>query len=280
MSQPAKSWGPIIIGDVPLEVSSRGILEDESGLSPRYGLLIEKHHFLEFFHRIIPTMEGVTDYRRVPFLDWGDDIVYFRYGDARIEIQVARSGAQVASALAGMTAEGVKYVTKLGTCGATAKSVPLWSIILSTGAVRDDGTSDKFLPPSVPAIPDWDLTRRIERRLQSSGTRYLKGVTHSVNARHAEPLGLFDKLNVHAGTNHVDMETATAFVVGRYLGLTVAAVNIVVDPAYEMPEAERSPHMNLVASYDELNRLLPTYLMTGLSAVLGAYVEIDQDVPS
>lgn len=133
---------------------------------------------------------------------------------------------------------GVRQVIRVGTCGSMQPRVRPGEIVISCGAVRDEGTSVQYLPLSVPAVPDPALLAEIAAAARRSGGRFHIGLTHCKDAYYAErPDGLPLAAQWTAkwtmlrsvGILATEMEAAALFAVATVRGLQAAALFVAVD---------------------------------------------------
>lgn len=112
---------------------------------------------------------------------------------------------------------GATHMIRVGTTGAIDPSLAIGDLCVATGAVRHDGTSDRYLPPEYPAVPDPELTHA----LIVEGAR--PGVCVSSSAFYRE-----DQAYPEFALN-VEMEAATLFIVALTRGVKAASVCAVSD---------------------------------------------------
>jgi uridine phosphorylase len=133
---------------------------------------------------------------------------------------------------------GVQQVIRVGTCGAMQPHVLAGSLVVSTGAVRDEGTSHQYLPPSVPAVPDPDLLAGLIAEARARGATHHVGLTHSKDAYYAErPEGLPLRSEWESkwavlrsiGVLATEMEAAALFAVATVRRFQSAAMFVPVD---------------------------------------------------
>jgi uridine phosphorylase len=75
---------------------------------------------------------------------------------------------------------GAKYLIRVGTCGSlNLDKAPLGSIVIATGAVRDESTSSNYVPKDIPALPDFDMVLHFIQNAKSLHLDYNKGVVHT-----------------------------------------------------------------------------------------------------
>jgi uridine phosphorylase len=77
---------------------------------------------------------------------------------------------------------GVRAIVRVGSCGTLQPDVARETVVVSTGCVRDDGTSANYLPIEVPAVPDVRLVHGLCRALEDRQLGYVLGLTHCRDA--------------------------------------------------------------------------------------------------
>lgn len=84
---------------------------------------------------------------------------------------------------------GVRSIVRVGSCGPLQPALHRGEVVLSAGAVRDDGTSNQYLPAEVPLVADADLLAALRTRLSGAGVRHTVGLTHCKDAYYAQAPG-------------------------------------------------------------------------------------------
>lgn len=100
---------------------------------------------------------------------------------------------------------GADTFIRIGTAGALQKEVKLGDVVISTGAVREEGTSRQYVPVSYPAVADLDVTyalREAARKLKISSHC---GIMHCKDAFYIEEPNMIPQ----AGLNQDLWETWT-----------------------------------------------------------------------
>jgi uridine phosphorylase len=133
---------------------------------------------------------------------------------------------------------GLRQLIRVGTCGSMQKPVKADDLVISTGSVRDEGTSHAYLPPEYPAVPDFALTAAVVEEARREGIAVHTGVTHCKDAYYAEkPSGfpLADRWRERwavmkaAGVLATEMEAAPLFAVASVRRMRAAAMFVPVD---------------------------------------------------
>lgn len=138
------------------------------------------------------------------------------YRGVNIAITMIGVGAPVsAQSLEYLFAIGIKSVVVLGTCGVLDKSIPEGSIILPSAAIRDEGTSYHYLPPSDEIVINYNHLDWIEERLQEMGIEYHVGKVWTTDGFYRETQAKMLKRK-EQGCICVDMECAANAAVSQY----------------------------------------------------------------
>jgi uridine phosphorylase len=137
---------------------------------------------------------------------------------------------------------GVGAVIRVGTCGSLQRHVVAGDLVLSSGSVRDDGTSVHYLPLAFPAVPDFALLAAIDAAAREGGYRCHVGITHCKDAYYSEDpvrMPMPERSRDHwamlraAGVLATEMEAATLFVVAAVRGIRAAAVVMAIDDSLD-----------------------------------------------
>jgi len=142
---------------------------------------------------------------------------------------------------------GVRRVARVGTT--LARTVPLGSLVLAQAAVRLDGTSARYAPPFVPAVPDPELYAAFRNVLAAQHTRWAEGVVASSDAFYADMFPLegtpaaAEQADLERwGVVSLDMETSALYVVARLRRLaavSLCAATVRQVDGYRLPTEER-----------------------------------------
>lgn len=125
-----------------------------------------------------------------------------RWSDAREvagvrEFRVATGvfeGLRVSAASTGVGAPGAALVIeelatvgahtllRVGNSGGLAPGLELGDLVVTTGAVRDDGTSRSYVDVAYPAVADWRIVAALVATARARGARCHAGITWSFDA--------------------------------------------------------------------------------------------------
>lgn len=139
---------------------------------------------------------------------------------------------------------GATHFIRVGSTGALQKGMNIGDIVVSTGAMRMDGTSRYYAHDGFPAIPDHFLTKALfdaalEKRKERAYRLFL-GMNASSDAFYGETPDLLQMLSDHRILN-VEMEASAIYTVANMRGLKAGMVcavsgNLVTnDVIYDRP---------------------------------------------
>lgn len=96
---------------------------------------------------------------------------------------------------------GVTTFLRVGNSGGLSPELALGDLVVTTGAVRDDGTSRTYVAPEYPAVADYALVGALVDAARARGARCHTGVSWSLDAFYArnavlEPDGSLSSMSV------------------------------------------------------------------------------------
>ena len=77
---------------------------------------------------------------------------------------------------------GARVFIRVGNSGGLAEAVKVGDYVITTGAVRDDGTSKSYVIPEYPAVAHYEVVGALAAAAQASGARHHIGVTWSMDS--------------------------------------------------------------------------------------------------
>lgn len=135
-----------------------------------------------------------------------------------------------------LAAIGVDTFIRVGTSGRMQPFIEPGDLVITWGAVRDEFTSQQYMPLSYPAVADVNVTLALREAARRQGVRHHVGVSHSKDSFFGQhepqrmPVGhdLQDRWNAwaQAGVMCSEMEASTLMVVARFLGKRAGGVMI------------------------------------------------------
>jgi uridine phosphorylase len=151
-----------------------------------------------------------------------------------------------------LAAVGANTFMRVGNSGGLAPGLELGDLVITTGAVRDDGTSRSYVDASFPAVAHHTVVAALERAAREAGVRHRVGVTWSIDgffARNAvlgptgsiepmafggfRPAGLASRLEDWraAGVLNIEMESGVMLTLATLYGLRAGCICVISDRA-------------------------------------------------
>jgi uridine phosphorylase len=135
-----------------------------------------------------------------------------------------------------LAAIGADTFIRVGTSGRMQPFIEPGDLLITWGAVRDEFTSQQYMPLAFPAVADLDVILALRQAARARGVRHHVGVTHSKDSFFGQhepqrmPVGrdLLDRWNawIQAGVLCSEMEASTLFVLARLLRRRAGGVMI------------------------------------------------------
>jgi APA family basic amino acid/polyamine antiporter len=129
----------------------------------------------------------------------------------------------VAAMLEEVIALGCRSFVACGGAGVLDRAIALGHLVVPTAAVRDEGTSYHYLPPSREVEPSPEGLAAVEAVLARNGCAYLRGKTWTTDALYRETAAKVRRRRAE-GCLTVEMEAAALFAVARFRGVTLAQI--------------------------------------------------------
>lgn len=147
---------------------------------------------------------------------------------------------------------GARTLIRVGNSGGLQPELALGDLVITTGAVRDDGTSRSYVDPAFPAVAHHRVVAALEASALRSGARHRVGVTWSIDgffARNAvlgpggaiepmtfggfRPAGLASLITDYrsAGVLNIEMESGVLLTLATLYGLRAGCICVVSDRA-------------------------------------------------
>lgn len=143
-------------------------------------------------------------------------------------------GPSAAIAMEELVQCGADTFLRIGTCGGMQPHLVPGTLILPTGAVRMEGTTQEYMPLAFPAVPDFSLLSHLVQAAQALGYPFETGVVHCKDSFYGQhspqrmPIGAQLTANWNAwkaaGVLASEMESAALFVIAVTLQVRCATV--------------------------------------------------------
>jgi uridine phosphorylase len=183
---------------------------------------IPKHCVLPIFHEVV---DKLVEGKRTKFIhniesEIGLFPVYEIQGyDKRMAIVHPGVGAPfVAAVLEELIALGCKKFIACGGAGVLQKDIVRGMVVVVNSAIRDEGTSYHYLPPSREVNADPEVIKVVETVLQKHKVKYLVGKTWTTDGVYRETQEKI-ALRKSEGCLTVEMEAAAFLAVSQFRGV-------------------------------------------------------------
>ncbi len=80
---------------------------------------------------------------------------------------------------------GATTMIRIGNSGGLDPDLELGDLAITTGCVRDDGTSKTYVVPEFPAVANWEIVGALVESAEARGVRAKTGITWSLDAFYA-----------------------------------------------------------------------------------------------
>jgi uridine phosphorylase len=131
-----------------------------------------------------------------------------------------------------LIALGARQVIGIGIAGSLREDLPVGSLVVCTKALRDEGTSYHYVPPSQYAYPSPTLTRELAKALRADKLPFVEGPSWTMDAPYRETVSEIRRWRKE-GILTVEMEISALFSVARYRRVKAAAVFVISDIVHE-----------------------------------------------
>jgi uridine phosphorylase len=122
---------------------------------------------------------------------------------------------------------GVTTMIRVGSTGALQRGINPGDLVVSEGSLRNDGTTDAYVPKGYPAVPDLEVTLQLKREARGLGAEHGFAVHAGLNvtddAFYAESPAWTTQMS-ELGMLNVEMESSALFVVARQRGLRAGMI--------------------------------------------------------
>ncbi|KOX92107.1 uridine phosphorylase [Haloarcula rubripromontorii] len=145
-------------------------------------------------------------------------------------------GPSAAIALEELARVGADSFIRVGSCGAIQEEASIGDLVITTGAVRQEGTSKEYVREDYPASADHRIVSALVAAAEELGYDYHLGVTCSTDSFYAgqsrpgfedfEASGSDERIAAlqEAGVLNFEMEAATILTLANLYGLRAGAV--------------------------------------------------------
>jgi uridine phosphorylase len=167
-----------------------------------------------------------------------------------------------------LAAIGADTFIRVGTSGAMQKYIQVGDLVITSAAVRDEGTTPQYMPIEFPAVANQDITLALLEAARRLGVRHHVGITQTKDSFYgqrqpermpvAETLLTRWKAWIAGGVLCSEMEAASIFVVSSILKKRAGGIMLVV-ANQELPPLDEEEHARRIT--------LDTLISTAVEAV-------------
>lgn len=119
---------------------------------------------------------------------------------------------------------GVTTIIRVGTCGALRDDIQDGSLVVATGAVRDDGATHLMVPPEYPAMSSPDVVLALEQAARTMGHPWFRGVVWTKSLFYPGPLDIPWEHYLRANVLAVEMELSALLVLASIRGVRAGGI--------------------------------------------------------
>lgn len=185
-----------------------------------------------FFREVIDRMSGELKMQPLaPFKsEMGELPLYSAtYKDGPLAVVPCPVGSPLAAAILEETiARGGRKFVACGSAGVLDPEITSSEVVVTTAALRDEGTSYHYLPPSREVAPTDRVVKVLLDVLAESGCQYVTGKTWSTDAFYRETRGRIARRR-QEGCITVEMEAAALFAVAQFRDVEIGMLLYGVD---------------------------------------------------
>ena len=159
-------------------------------------------------------------------------------------------GPSTAIAMEELIALGARTFLRVGTCGSLQNYVAVGDTVISTAAVREEGTTRQYVALEYPATASWDMVQALVYSCKSVNAPFHIGLTHCKDAFYSE---LPEYTADPEGTERrwaswtrgkvlcTEMEASTIFVIASLRGCRAGAILHVVGSTLDGTLISKAP---------------------------------------
>ena len=176
-------------------------------------------------------------------------------------------GPSTAIAVEELIALGARTFLRIGTCGSLQEHVKIGDTVISTAAVREEGTTRQYIALEYPAVASWDVVESLVQSCRLSKAKFHIGLTHCKDAFYSElpeytadPEGTERRWAGWTRGNvlSTEMEASTIYVIASMRGCRAGAILHVVGSTIDGDLIAKAPDIEpvLKIAISAMNQLI------------------------
>jgi nucleoside phosphorylase len=206
--------------------------EDRSAIIEPHHVLVQREDFPQhavicFFHDVLSRLREQGTGEIIGYLtsEAGPNPMLRVEVDGTpvVAIQPGIGAPMAAFVLEELIALGARTVVACGGAGVLDRTIDVGQLMIPTSAVRDEGTSFHYAPPSREIVQDPGMVAAISSTLDLHGVGYQLGKTWTTDAIYRETRARVARRQAE-GCAMVEMEASALFAVGAFRGVPVGQI--------------------------------------------------------
>ncbi len=193
--------------------------------TPEDGPPFPKNCVLCFFDDVVQALVDVGRARPISPIAFGSRLVYeVDVGGKKLALfRLAMGAPKSVCFLEMLIGMGMENFIVCGAAGVLTGNIPVTEMIVTDSAVRDEGTSYHYLPPSreVEAAPE--AVEALKRALARRGATFHVGKSWTTDALFRETRGRMERRRAE-GCISVEMEASALFAVAKFRGVKMGCL--------------------------------------------------------
>lgn len=154
---------------------------------------------------------------------------------------------------------GAEVLVRIGSSAALNPEYKVGDLLISTGTMKNEGTSKFFVPDSFPAVPDleltYDLIRKAKEMTEGTSIHVHHGIGSTDDAFFGETPEFIDRVYGY-GCNNLDMEASAIFTVANKRKKRAAAIfgisaNLMSNEVYYADGTKEHDNQKLVEAWEK-----------------------------
>ncbi len=179
-----------------------------------------------------------------------------------VKVSVTSTGMGCPSASIGaeeLVNLGAKVLLRIGSSAAIKEGIHVGDLIVSTGCMKNEGTSRFFVPDSFPAIPDIHFTKLLldtaEEMTAGTSVKVHHGIGSTDDSFYGETPEYIERIRSY-GCINLEMEASGIFTVAQRRQVAAAAIygvsaNLTTNEIYYGDGTKESENTKLVNAWEE-----------------------------
>lgn len=200
-----------------------GLIEP-SFMQKKFGKLCSNRLVISFFKEGINTLLEEQKIQPYKTISGENDLVLYKFiGEDVLLMHGVIGCPATAGYLDELTGLGIEKVMFCGGGGVLDKSITVGQLLVVEGAIRDEGFSYHYAPPSRVIYAQEDVQRIVRAYLEENKIPYFSGITWTTDAFYRETKALIAHRK-EEGAKIVEMEQAGCLAVAQFRGIRYGAI--------------------------------------------------------